>query len=143
MDSLFSLTGFMVLSLFCIGGLYAYVREARRLHKLKSSGAVVTAKVLKKEKIDTGSESVVHYLVTYEYTDRQGKTITDQQDLNDSRFFSKLAIGDYIEVLYRHGNSGDSYPLGQVVADLRVSRIICVALVVFWVVTGSLILCLD
>jgi hypothetical protein len=75
-------TGLIILSLFCAGGLYAYVREALRLRRLMASGTVALATVLKKEKIDRGSESVVHFIVTYEFVDDQGRTIVHGQDLN-------------------------------------------------------------
>jgi hypothetical protein len=45
--------GFIILSVFCAGGLFAYGREARRLGRLLASGTVAEAAVLKKEKIDS------------------------------------------------------------------------------------------
>lgn len=132
----FSYIGLILLSLFCMGGLYAYVQEVRRLKRLVSSGEVKIAKVLNKQKIESGSESVTHYLVRYEYTDGEGKIASDEQDLNNKKYFDSLSTGDTIEILYAEGARGTSYPLTQVHADLKISQLICVLLIFIWVVTG-------
>lgn len=136
----YSNIGFIILSLFCAGGLYAYVREVRRLQRLLSSGTIAQAVVLKKEKIDGGSESVVHYLVTYEFVDDLGKTVVHEQDLNSGKFFNSLSTGDKIEVLYQRGAIGNSYPLSQIRADLKIAQWISVGLVLFWVVMGLILI---
>jgi hypothetical protein len=135
-----SSVGIVILSLFCAGGLYAYAREARRLQRLISSGTVARATVLKKEKIDTGSESVIHCLVTYEFVDDRGKTIVHEQDLNSWTFFRNLSEGDKMEVLYQKGSTGNSYPLSQVRADLKIAKWVSVAILLFWGVVGAILL---
>lgn len=130
--------GLMILSLFCSGGLYAYVREVRRLQRLISSGKVVSATVVKKDKIDAGSETVSHLLVSYTFAGARGKTMVHEQDLNSEKFFNKLNVGDRIGVIY-YGNGETSCPQGQIHADLKIAQIICVAITVFWVVTGAIL----
>lgn len=104
------------------GGLYAYVCEVWRLQHLVSSGKRVTAKILKKEKIDSGSESVAHYLVIYEYIDTHGKSVVEEQDSNSGEFFNTLSEGDAIEVVYQEGTRSNSSPFSQVHADLKISK---------------------
>lgn len=96
----------IILSLFCAVGLFAYVREVRSLQHLVSSGMLESEKILKNEKIDSGSESVAHYLVTYKYVDAREKTVTNEQDLN-------------------------SYPFSHVHAVLKISKMICAAIISF------------
>lgn len=132
--------GLIILSAFCAGGLFAYVREALRLRRLLSSGSIARATVVKKEKVDSGSESVVHYLVTYEFTDERGKTLTHEQDLNSLKFFDSIAVGDEIEILYQRDGGGISYPAGQIRADLRITRWIGAGIVIFWTVMGAIIM---
>jgi len=122
----------IILSLFCVGGLFAYGREILRLQRLMSAGKVAPARIVKLEE-DAGSESVVHYLVTYEFVDEQGNTLIHEQDLNSKKFFSSLAIGDTIEILYNADRTGNSYPLSQIQSDQRVNYYIVVAIFVFWV----------
>lgn len=122
----------VILSLFCAGGLFAYVREVLRLHRLMSAGKVALAKIMKLKMDDSGSESVVHYLVTYEFVDEQGNTLIHEQDLNSKKFFSNLATGDTIEVLYNADRTGNSYPLSQIQSDRRVSCYIAVVTLLFW-----------
>lgn len=132
--------GLIILSLFCAGGLYAYVREARRLQRLISSGAIAQALVLKKEKIDSGSESVVHFLVTYEFVDDRGNTVVHEQDLNSGKFFSQLSVGDKIEILYQRGPAKDSYPLSQIRADRKIAQWITAAILLFWGVVSVILI---
>lgn len=127
--------GFIVLSVFCAGGLFAYVREALRLGDLVANGTVKRATILSKNKVE-GSETVVHYLVTYKFTDEHGKTEVHEQDLNSMRYFDNLKEGDEVEVLYREGGAGDSYPLSQVSSDLKVSFWICIVIILVWIVMG-------
>jgi len=122
----------VILSLFCAGGLFAYVREGLRLHRLMSAGKVALARIVKKME-DSGSESIVHYLVTYEFVDEQGNTLIHEQDLNSKKFFRSLAIGDTIEVLYNADRTGNSYPLSQVQSDWRMSCYIAAVILLFWV----------
>jgi hypothetical protein len=135
-----SIIGFMIVSLFCAGGLYAYVREALRLQRLISSGILAQATILKKEKTDSGSESVVHYLLTYEFTDEQRKTVVHEQELNSRRFFSELSVGDRIEVLYQKGPTGTSYPASQIRADRKTAQWICTGILLLWGVMGVILL---
>jgi len=132
--------GLIILSLFCAGGLYAYGREALRLQRLMSSGTVTQATVRKKEKVDSGSESVVHFLVTYEFVDDQGKTIVHEQDLNSSKFFSHLSVGDKIEILYQKNGTGNSYPLSQIRADRKIAQWIGVGILLLWGVMGVILI---
>jgi len=132
--------GLIILSLFCAGGLYAYVREAFRLRRLMASGAVVEATVLKKEKIDSGSESVVHFLVTYEFVDDQGRTMVHEQDLNSRNFFNNLSVGDKTEVLKQTGPTGSSYPLNQVRADKKIAQWISAGILLLWGVMGLMLI---
>jgi|GEM_PF-1839406 len=133
--------GLIILSVFCAGGLFAYVREALRLGRLISSGTVAKATVVGKEKIDTGSESVTHFLVKYEFPDYRGESTVHEQDLNDGRFFQRVSVGDRIDIIYQRDSAhGNSYPLSQVRADLKIARLICAGLVVFWAVMGAYLL---
>ena len=121
-----------IVSLFCAGGLFAYVREALRLHRLLSRGEVAQATILNKEIDDSGSESIVHYLVTYEFVDEQGNTLVHKHDLNNKKFFSNLTIGEIIEILYGSDRAGNSYPVSQIKSDQRLSCYIAGALLIFW-----------
>jgi len=121
-----------IVSLFCAGGLFAYVREALRLHRLQSTGKVAPAKILNKEMDDSGSESIVHYLVTYEFVDEQGNTLVHENDLNSRKFFSNLAIGETIKILYGSDLAGNSYPVSQIKSDQRLSCYISGAILIFW-----------
>jgi len=132
--------GLIILSLFCAGGFYAYVREALRLQRLMSSGTLAQATVLKKEKIDSGSESVVHFLVTYEFFDEQGKTVVHKQDLNNWKFFSMLSVGEKVEILYQSGPTGNSYPVNQIRADRKIAQWICVGILLVWGVMGVILI---
>jgi hypothetical protein len=133
--------GLIILSLFCAGGLYAYAREARRLQRLISSGTVAQALVVKKEKIDSGSESVMHFLVTYEFVDDRGNTIVHEQDLNSGRFFNRLSVGDKIEILYQGGPAmKNSYPLSRIRADRKTTHWIIAAIILFWTVVGAILM---
>jgi hypothetical protein len=120
-----------ILSLFCAGGVFAYAREALRLHRLMSEGRLALARIVKM-RMDDGGESVVHYLVTYEFTDDQGKTVIREQDLNSREFFCNLAIGETIEVLYRTDRTGVSCPVNQIRSDQRISCYITAAILLFW-----------
>ena len=124
--------GLGILSLFCFGGLYAYVREVRRLNKLLRRGATTMATVLEKERLDSGSETVTHFLVTYRFVDEDGNSVVDKEDLNSRAFFNKLAIGDAVEILYQRGDRSNSYPVSQIGRDLRIAKWICFAIVFFW-----------
>jgi hypothetical protein len=121
-----------IVSLFCAGGLFAYVREALRLNRLLSTGKVAQATIVNKEMDDSGSESIVHYLVTYEFVDEQGKKLVHEKDLNNKAFFTALAIGEKIEILYGSGRPGNSYPVGQIKSDFRLSCFISGAIILFW-----------
>ncbi len=63
---------------------------------------------------NSGSESVVHYSVKYEFVDAKGHRVVHDQDLNSKRFFDTLRCGDTIEVLYELVPGGNSYPVNQV-----------------------------
>jgi len=97
-----------------------------------SEGKLALAKIVKMEMDNAGSESVVHYFVTYEFTDDQDKTVIHEQDLNSRKFFCGLAIGETIEVLYRT-DRGVSYPVSQIRSDWRISCYITAAILLFWV----------
>jgi hypothetical protein len=135
----FSNIGLIFLSLFCAGGLYAYVREALRLQRLMSSGTVAQAIVLKKEKIESSDRYVIHFLVTYEFVDELGKPVVHEQDLNSGKFLSTLSVGDRIEVLYQGGSTGNSYPLSQIRADRKTAQWICVGILLLWGVMGVIL----
>ena len=128
--------GLIILSLFCAGGLIAYVRETIRLQRLVSSGTATVGTVLKKEKIDSGSESIVHYLVTYEFLDGQGKSVIHEQDLNSGKYFQGITTGDKIEILYRDGPTGNSYPLSQIRNDLKIAQWMSIGILLFWIAMG-------
>ena len=121
--------GLLILSLFCAGGLYAYLREALRLHRLLSSGVVAEALIIDTEAVDAGSESVAHHLVRYAFTDERGERVVHESDLNSWRFFRTLSPGDSIAVVY---GERTSHPLGQVRADRRIALWISAGIVVFW-----------
>ena len=123
-----------ILSIFCAGGLFAYVREALRLRRLISSGNTAVAKIVRTKADDSGSESVTHYLVKYEFMDAQGHVKIHEQDLNSKHFFDTLNRGDTIDVLYESVPNGNSYPVSQVNSDMKISILISAAIVVFWTV---------
>ena len=129
-----------MLSLFCAGGLYAYVREALRLQRLIVSGMVVQATILKKEKIDSGSESVIHYLITYKFIDNQGETIVHEQDMNSDKYFNNLSTGDKIEILYQKELGGDSYPLSQIRTDRKIAQWFSAGIILFWLGMTALLI---
>ena len=131
--------GLIILSLFCAGGFIAYLRETLRLQRLMSTGTMAQAIILKKEKIDAGSESVTHFLVTYEFVDEQGITIVHEQDLNSRKFFDNLDVGDQIEILYQIDSPGNSYPLHQVQTDREIPQWISIGILLFWGIMGVLI----
>ena len=122
----------IIVSLFCIGGLFAYLREAWRLRRLLARGRIATARIVAKQRDDSGSESVVHYLLTYEFLDGDGNTRTHTSDLNSRKFFSTIDIGDTVEILYDTGRDGNSYPVTQIQSDLRLSCYVSVAILLFW-----------
>jgi hypothetical protein len=130
----------IILSLFSAGGLYAYGREALRLKRLLSSGNEAEATIRKKEKIDSGSESVVHFLVTYEFIDDQGNTVVHEQDLNSRKFFDSLDVGDKIEILYHRGQAEGSYPLSQIRNDRKIAHYIAVGILLLWGVMGVILI---
>jgi hypothetical protein len=128
--------GIMMLSLFCVGGLVAYVREILRLQRLMSSGTTAAATILDVEEIP-GGESVVHYLVKYEFMDAEGRPTVHEQDLNSKRFFDTLKRGDTINVLYELGPNGNSYPVSQINSDIKLSGLIAAAIIIFWAVMAT------
>lgn len=132
--------GLAVLSLFCIGGLLHYAPEARRLRQLLAAGVVREATVTSKERIDSGSESVVHYLVTYEFADEQGGKSVREDDLNDGRFFDGLSVGDRVEILAEPGSTGNACPASRVRADARIATGISIGLVALWLLLGAYLL---
>lgn len=128
--------GIVILSLFCAGGLVAYVREILRLQRLKSSGTTAVATIIDVEEI-SGSESVVHYLVKYEFMDAEGRSTVHEQDLNSKRFFDTLKRGDTINVLYGPGRNRNSYPVSQINSDIKLSGLIAAAIIIFWAVMAT------
>jgi len=123
-----------IVSVFCGGGLFAYVREALRLRRLISAGKTAVARIIDTKEDDSGSESVVHYLVKYEFVDEEGHQIVHDKDLISKRFFDTLKRGDTIRVLYEAPPDGNSYPVSQVRSDMRISGLIAAVIFIFWVV---------
>ena len=123
----------VILSLFCAGGLFAYVREILRLRRLISSGKTAAATIMDVEEVP-GSESVVHYLVKYEFMDADGRLKVHEQDLNNKRFFDTLKRGDTISILYEVAPSGNSYPVSQINSDIKLNGLIAAAIIIFWTV---------
>ena len=126
-----------ILSLFCAGGLFAYIREVLRLQRLIASGETAVATIVDTREDSAGSESVTHYLVKYEFTDSDGHRSVHEQDLNSKRFFDTLKPGDTIDVLYDPDSNGSSYPLRQINSDIKISRFIAVAITIFWAVMAA------
>lgn len=124
--------GVIIVSVFCAGGLFAYLREALRLRRLLSSGRTALATIVDTRADDSGSESIVHYLVTYEFVDEEGRTVVHEQDLNSRAFFDSLRKGDTLDVLYETGPTGNSYPATQIRSDQKLSWAVAVAILVFW-----------
>ena len=83
----------IIVSLFCAGGLFAYLREVWRLRRLLARGKVASARIRDKKLDDAGSESVVHYLLTYEFLDGDGNTRIHTRDLKIRNFFSTIDRG--------------------------------------------------
>jgi hypothetical protein len=135
-----STLGLIILSLFCAGGIFAYVREARRLSGLMAAGTLTEARIINKKKIDTGSESVVHYLVSYEFSDKTGNNVVHEEDLNSPIFFNTLTEGDVIPILYIDAPRPASYPLSQVRRDRAIALGITLALVFFWIAMSAVLL---
>ena len=129
--------GIVILSAFCAGGLFAYLREVFRLRQLVSSGKIAVAKIVSLEEDSSGSESVTHYMVKYEFMDADGQPRVHEQDLNSKRFFNTLKRGDAIEVLYEPVSKGNSYPVSQINSDIKASSVIAAAILVFWVVMAA------
>lgn len=134
------IVGFVILSVFCIGGLYAYSAEALRLQRLLAAGKRTKAKILGKDKIDSGSESVVHYIIEYEFTDSVGSKQTHEADLNNCKFFDKLTIGQEIEIIYTDRPRGVSHPLSLIESDLRKAKAVNGLLLVFWAVMAVILI---
>jgi hypothetical protein len=121
-----------ILSLFCAGGLFAYVREVLRLRRLIASGRTAVARIINTKADDSGSESVTHYLVKYEFMGADGHPKVHENDLNSKRFFDTLKQGDTIDVLYEPVPNGNSYPASQVKSDMKISSRIAVGILIFW-----------
>jgi hypothetical protein len=132
MAALYANLDVLIVSVFCAGGLYAYLREALRLDGLLRNGRIVSARILKTETDDSGSESIKHYLVTYEFVNEAGGIETHKQDLNDETLFRRLNVGDSLEILTGADGSGNSYPVSAIRSDRRLSWYIAGAIVVFW-----------
>lgn len=132
--------GLILLSLFCAGGLYAYLRDALRLQRLISSGTVTQATVLKKEKVTARSESIVLYLVTYEFVDERGQRTVHEHDVNSEPFFRSLSTGERMEIVYEWGSTGNSYPLRRLRTDRNVAGGICAGILVLWGGMGAFLL---
>lgn len=124
--------GLIILSLFCAGGLFAYVKEVLRLRRLISSGKIAVARIVDTKEDSAGSETVTNYLVKYEFMDAEGHLKVHEQDLNGKRFFDTLQRGDTIKILYEPVPNGNSYPVSQVNSDMRISSLIAAAVAIFW-----------
>jgi hypothetical protein len=122
-----------MVSVFCAGVLLYYGRQTLRLQRLLSSGTTTQATVVGKERLK-GGESVVHYLVTYEFSNFRGETVTHQEDLNRADFFDSIEVGDTIDILYERQRPDNSYPLSQIRADHQIARAVTVGIIVLWVV---------
>lgn len=123
----------IMLSVFCAGVLFYYGRQTIRLQRLLHSGTTAQATVTDKERLE-GGESVVHYLVTYEFPNFRGEIVTHQEDLNRSEFFDSIEIGDTIDILYERQHPDNSYPLNEIRTDHQVARAVTVGIIVLWVV---------
>jgi len=129
--------GIVILSLFCVGGLFAYVREILRLRRLICSGKTAVATIVDIAEDSSGSESVTHYLVKYEFMDEDGRPKVHEQDLNSKRFFDTLKRGDTLNVLYEPDSNGNSYPVSQISWEIKISGFIASAIISFWVVMAT------
>lgn len=69
--------------------------------------------------------------------DAEGRPIVHEQDLNSKRFFDTLKRGDTINVLYEPGPNGNSYPISQINSDIKLSRLIVAAIIIFWAVMAT------
>jgi hypothetical protein len=78
--------------------------------------------------------------VTYEFVDDQGKTVIHVQDMNSSKFFDNVSLGDKIDILYREGPTGSSYPLTQVLADRKIAQWISVGILLFWGLMSAILI---
>jgi hypothetical protein len=125
-----------ILSVFCAGGVFAYFRELLRLRRLKLTGKVIAAKIVDLKADDAGSESIVHYRVSYEFVDESGKKVVHERDLSSSRTFRGLEVGQSIEILYRPDGAGVSFPVNQVDSEQRIDRLVLIGLLVFWTLLG-------
>lgn len=126
----------IILSLFCAGGLFVYLRESFRLGRRIKEGHITRATVRKKRKIDSGSESMVHYLVTWELLGPEGKSMTHAEDMNSAKFFDGVSEGDEIPILDATHPRPTSYALSQIRCDLLIDRAVCIALVLAWIAMG-------
>lgn len=132
--------GLAMLSLFCAGGLFYYVPEALRLRRLLAAGVTRQATVRKKQRVESGSETVVHYLLTYEFTDERGATVVREDDLNDARFFEGLEVGARVGILLEPGREGNAYPADRVRTDARIAALTSAALLALWAGMGTYLL---
>jgi hypothetical protein len=129
--------GIVILSLFCVGGLFAYVREILRLRRLISSGKTAVATIVDIAEDSSGSESVTHYLVKYEFMDEDWHPTVHEQDLNSKCFFDTLKRGDTLNVLYEPDSNGNRYPVSQLSSEIKISGFIASAIISFWVVMAT------
>ena len=128
----------IIVSLFCAGGLFAYLREVFRLRRIISCGKPAVARIESTKAEDAGSDTVTHYLVKYEFVDADGNLKVHEEDLNNRRFFDTLKQGDTIDILYEPVADGSSYPVSQVTRDLMISKMIVIGIVIVWVVMTAL-----
>ncbi len=125
-----------ILSVFCGGGVFAYLRELLRLRRLKLDGKSIAAKIVDLKADDAGSESVVHYRVSYEFVDESGNKVVHERDLSSPGVFRGLEVGQTIEILYRPDGAGASFPVRQIDSEQRIDRLVLIGLLVFWALLG-------
>jgi len=126
-----------ILSVFCAGGVCAYLRDLLRLRRLKLEGKDVSARIVDLKVDEAGSESVVHYRVCYEFLDESGKKVVHERDLSSSRAFRGLEVGQTIAILYRPGRAAASFPVDQIDSEQRIDRLVLGGLLLVWALLGA------
>ena len=122
----------IILSLFFVQALYRYGREALRLNRLVNSGTTTQATVKNKERVE-GSKKVVRYLVTYEFLNFRGEPEVRELNMDRSKFFDSVEVGDTIDILHERRNPENSYPLSQIKTDRKIAWVYVIGLIAMWV----------
>lgn len=130
----------MLVSALCIAGLYEFSARALMVKSLLLTGKKSAAKLITKDKTDTGFRKLVHYKIEYEYEDYNGNTRRQEQFVSSRKLFDSLARGGDMEIVYFDNPESVSYPVKQLESDLNRTKVINGLLLVFWAVMAVLLI---